>query len=219
MIYIPIGDHCAGAICLKQAGMRSASYPFDWVVTSHSNKLMHSNFGWIVHTFMHMLDHPDDIHAFVTDLFISPLFDAKTKVHYGVEVWFPHDNFGASDNFGTPDNIRETIEKYVRRYKRLIEVTTSNVHITYLLVTRGYGVERAQLMTLINKIHAVNNKARFLWISGEKETTCENVHPTMLSIHTVKLPEGYDDVHQQNEARRPHIVSVLQKHISLIYNK
>ena len=38
---IPIGDHCAISIILKDLGLRNKSYPFDW--SSHTDILFNTN--------------------------------------------------------------------------------------------------------------------------------------------------------------------------------
>ena len=38
---IPIGDHCAISIALKELGLRTKSYPFDWV--THKKELHDTN--------------------------------------------------------------------------------------------------------------------------------------------------------------------------------
>ena len=43
---IPIGDHCAISIILKDLGLRNKSYPFDW--SSHTDILFNTN---IIYTY------------------------------------------------------------------------------------------------------------------------------------------------------------------------
>jgi len=200
-IIIPIGDHCAGAICLRELGLRSAAFPFDWIVTAQANKLEHSNFSWIAHTIMHLLDHPNTIPVFIADLFSAPQFQPQTKINTAHALWFPHDNFDSEVAFA------ETRTKYVRRMTRLIQTLRAQNQVTLLLVTRHHGVESEVVLRLLDTIIALNPKSRLIWISG---CATPVIHHSALHVHVVPMPiDDTKDEHALNVTRRVHIKECL----------
>jgi hypothetical protein len=200
-IIIPIGDHCAAAICLRELGLRSAAFPFDWIVTAHANKLEHSNFSWIAHTILQLLHSPHTIPAFVAKLFAVPEFQPQTKINTAHALWFPHDNFDSEVAFS------ETVAKYVRRMTRLIQTLRARHPVTLLLVTRHHGVESDVVLRLLDTITALNPNSRLIWISG---CVTPVIHHSALHVHVVPMPiDDTKDEHALNVTRRVQIKECL----------
>lgn len=197
---IPIGDHCAAAICLQEAGLRQCAFPFDWVVTSLPDKQTHSNLAWVVDTIAHLLHH--DVEPFVASLFGPDQFDAATKTNTHHNIWFPHDAFNGN-------RMEETQAKYVRRFARLVQTLRSGSPVTCLFITRS-NINPNLLRALQAAIEVVNPHVDYVCITG-KDT---NLHLLKTTITQISLHAHSVDAHANNVARRPAIVQFLLHHFA-----
>jgi hypothetical protein len=101
---IPLGDHCAISIILKELDIRQKSYPFDWVVKTdpiHDTNIIY-NMSLIDE--LHLSDNVDDI----VKKYIGNAFENR-KTNTKNNIWFAHDD----------GDISEIFEKYKRRFLRL----------------------------------------------------------------------------------------------------
>ena len=116
---ISIGDHCIIPLLLKELGLRTKSYPFDW--TTHQEQLHDTN---IMHnlSFIERLSY-DSIDNIVQDYLGPDITNGK----HGV-ICFPHE-------VGTKEEIAE---KYKRRFERLKQDMQSRQ--VYIMLTRHYFI-------------------------------------------------------------------------------
>ena len=127
---IPIGDHCAISIILKELNLRKQSYPFDW--NANIEQLYHTNIIYNIKIISEIKssDNIDDIDDIVKK-YIGDAFDTDKKINSINNIWFPHDS----------ENITNIFEKYKRRFIRLKEdLNKKNI---YILLTRYYYIEKS----------------------------------------------------------------------------
>lgn len=116
---ISIGDHCTVPLLLKELGLRTKSYPFDW--TTHEEQLHDTN---IMHnlSFIQRLSH-DNLDSIVED-YLGP--DITNGYHDVIR--FPHE-------VGTKEEIAA---KYKRRFERFREAMQTKQ--VYVMLTRHYFI-------------------------------------------------------------------------------
>lgn len=157
---IPIGDHCAIAMILKELGIRTYSYPFDWVCCAVSGE---TNIVHNVHRIITLIDAP--VHDVVNDYLGDIMHNDKT--HNG--VMFP-------DETGEFETIRL---KYIRRFERLQNIIyDKNV---YIIVTRNIQINQTDFDNIINIITHLNPHNKVLFISGiEQPCVTHNKYDNVL---------------------------------------
>jgi hypothetical protein len=119
---IPIGDHCAISLILRELNLRKNSYPFDWV--SNIDELYNTNIIYNIQLIseLKLSDNIDDI----VQKYIGDAFNNE-KINSISNIRFPHDN----------ENITDIFEKYKRRFIRLkLDLNKKNIFI--LLYRRRY---------------------------------------------------------------------------------
>ena len=157
---IPIGDHCAISLILKELNLRKQSYPFDWV--TNIEQLYDSNIINNVEIIRELKasDNVDDIvKKYVGDAFYTP-----KKINSINNIWFPHDT----------EDITEIFEKYKRRFTRLKEdLYKKNV---FVLLTRHYYIEKDIFEKILKELLSYNSESVVLFISGTNHTYFDNIN-------------------------------------------
>ena len=152
---IPIGDHCAISIILKELNIRKKSYPFDWV--TKIDQVYDTN---IIYN-LNLIDKlilDDDINKII-NIYIGDAF-TNNKINILNNIWFPHDD-------------ENNIEKYKRRFLRLKEdIYCKNI---YILLTRHYYISQEIFEKIINQLLNYNNNSIILFISGINHEYFENM--------------------------------------------
>jgi hypothetical protein len=146
---IPIGDHCAIPMILKDLSLRQKSYPFDWV--THQDHLYDTNIMYNL-SIMDQLcktEHVEEVvHMYLGDAFDNDRFNPATL------MWFPHDTEAKADIF----------EKYNRRFARLkSDLSQKNM---FILLTRHYYIEKTQFEKIIAQLLSYHPESMILFISG-----------------------------------------------------
>jgi hypothetical protein len=140
---IPIGDHCAISILLKELDLRKKSYPFDW--TTHQEQVYNTN---IMHNvdIIRKLNH-DSIENIVNDYLGEDITTGK----HGL-LCFPHE-------VGTK---QEITAKYERRFERLKQdLNETNM---YIMLTRHYYINQPIFESIMETL--LKNDSTLLFISG-----------------------------------------------------
>lgn len=146
---IPIGDHCAISIILKELNLRTCSYPFDWI--TKVDQLYDTNIMYNI-SLIHELSITDDIDDIVKK-YIGDAFE-NNKTNSLTNIWFPHDT----------ENIDVIYEKYKRRFIRLkSDLYKKNI---FILLTRHYYIEKDIFEQIIKQLLNYNNDSIILFISG-----------------------------------------------------
>ena len=153
---IPIGDHCAISMILKELGLRRKSYPFDWIM--HTEGIHNTNI--IQNVELIDLLKIKTIENIVK-LFIDNAFDNENKTN-SKNICFPHDT----------EEVCEIFTKYERRFNRILEDLNKNN--IFILLTRHYYIDE----NTFNKIKQVllrdNDNSIILFISGTNHIYFEN---------------------------------------------
>lgn len=162
---IPLGDHCATAIILKdELKLRKKSYPFDWIAAKGDN-IIDSNINYILDKLLFLFDNNNYIHLdekidyIVNDMIGNCFQDNNLNDHYNINnnIVFPHES-------GTREEI---IEKYKRRFKRLFNDITSCEKNLYIIVSRVYNFDKNKLHNILEIFKKYNKDSKFLIILGE----------------------------------------------------
>jgi hypothetical protein len=187
---IPIGDHCAISLILKELNLREKSYPFDWVV--NREQLYDTN---IIHNIelIHKLE-STSVDSIVAE-YIGDALDSENKTNSKTHTWFIHDNESKS----------EVIQKYERRFNRLKEdICKKNV---FILLTRCYYIEK-YVFEYISNILLINNNSIILFISGTDHTYFQDMQSDTIQFKYIP----YDASNAFNEdysSFRPKIKAYL----------
>lgn len=153
---IPVGDHCAISIILKELGLRKKSYPFDWIM--HTDNINNTNIIQNVEIIDKLTF--ENIENIVRD-FIGNAFDNNNKTNSN-NICFPHDN----------EEINKIFKKYERRFNRLLEdLNKKNI---FILLTRHYYIEQVIFNKIKNVLLSYNDNSILLFISGIDHTYFEN---------------------------------------------
>ena len=175
---IPIGDHCAISIILKELNLRKQSYPFDWV--SNIEQLYDTNIIYNI-KIISQLKSSDNIDDIVKE-YIGDAFDNDKKINSINNIWFPHDNENTTDNF----------EKYKRRFIRLKEdLNKKNI---YILLTRHYYIEKTIFDKILEQLLSQNSDSIILFISGTNHIYFDNIQYSNVIFKHIE----YDTSHFYN---------------------
>ena len=155
---IPLGDHCAIPIILKELNLRKCSYPFDWVTMVP--QVVNTNIFYNV-TLLHELYKTDQIDS-LTRKFIGNAFNNTKKMNTTTKIWFPHDNGKKAD----------LLEKYKRRFFRLKhDLPKKNI---FVLLTRHYHIDEPTFTRMTESLLQYNKESILLFISGTPHTYADN---------------------------------------------
>ena len=165
---IPIGDHCAISIILKELNVRKNSYPFDWV--SNTEQLHDTNIIYNV-SIIDELNASDDVDEIVKK-YIGDACNTTNKTNTNNNIWFPHDTELHTDVF----------EKYKRRFIRL---KSDLIHPNmFLLLTRHYYIEKVVFQQIMEQLLKYNNESVLLFISGTNHEYFETMdHANVIFKH------------------------------------
>jgi hypothetical protein len=145
---IPIGDHCAAAILLKDLGLRNASYPFDWVVCHEQVK--DTNIFLNIQ-YIRALNSTNARQ--IACEFVGDADRSQERVNSKNNIWFPHDE---------PQTM---IEKYTRRFARLFSDLQAHTNI-FVMVTRCYFISQEQFDAIMETLLGFKKGNRILFFSG-----------------------------------------------------
>lgn len=158
---IPIGDHCAIPIILKELSLRQKSYPFDWV--THVDQAYDTNIIYNIEL-INELHSSDNIDSIVNKYIGN--FETNNEVNSSNNIWFAHDK----------GNTAEIFEKYKRRFIRLKEdLNKKNI---FVLLTRIYYIEKDTFEQIIHQLSKYNTNSIILFISGTNHTYFEKMSYT-----------------------------------------
>jgi hypothetical protein len=156
---IPIGDHCAISIILKELKLRQHSYPFDWVTKVEHLYDTNIIYNILLINELNITDNVD----YIVKKYIGNAFD-NNKTNTLTNIWFPHDT----------ENITDIFEKYKRRFIRLKEdLYKKNI---FILLTRHYYIEKDIFEQIIEQLLNYNRDSIILFISGTNHSYIENMN-------------------------------------------
>jgi hypothetical protein len=156
---IPIGDHCAISLILKELNLRTKSYPFDWVTAI--DQLNDTNIVYNIQIIneLTLSDNVDDI----AQKYIGDAFENTNRNSIN-NITFPHDT----------ENVADIFEKYKRRFNRLkTDLPKKNM---FILLTRHYYIEKDIFQKISEQLLQYNTESIILFISGANHTYFENMN-------------------------------------------
>ena len=149
---VPLGDHCAISMILKDLNIRKSSYPFDWIV--HKEQIYDTN---IITNFtlVKRLMNNNNIQHIVNDM-IGNAFHTSSKINFNNNLWFPHDE---------EKDISLIYKKYERRFERLFHDITNKKNV-FILLTRHYYIKETIFEEIMKTLLSFNSENKILFISG-----------------------------------------------------
>ena len=151
---ISLGDHCAIPIILNDLGLRTKSYPFDWIAyrTLIYNTNLFYNFNLVKELMLN-----SDVSAIVAKL-VGNVFSSKYKTRVNNEngIWFPHDHEKTST---------EIIEKYKRRFTRMMTDIREKPTI-FMMLTRHVIIKQPVFDEMLATLLSYNQENKIIFISG-----------------------------------------------------
>lgn len=134
--FVPVGSRCA-SVEIAQKIISQPRFPFDWCQMN-------------VWSMKKVIELEQDYSKEFWSMYFSELDD--TKHHTKTQSWFPH------DSFSTNIEMNMTVEKYVRRTERLLQILESPTNKVFLIVF-GFPEESSSEATNI-LYHALKAKAK-----------------------------------------------------------
>lgn len=138
---IPIGSNCHVAESLRVAGIRTFSYPFDWVAMNTS---MYTKYPLKI-----MSLKTEEVEEFCRDFF------SNDKIHLEYGIAFPHDD---------KNNI---CEKYTRRIKRMFEHIKSAKNVNLFFATRWENLDN-EVIQIFEAFKAINPNVHLYTVNAFK---------------------------------------------------
>lgn len=179
MNIIPLGDHCAISLILRELELRVQSYPFDWV--THNDQLYHTNILYNVDICNQLTS--TNAREIAT-IYIGNAYK-NNQVNLQNGIWFPHEE---SDE-------TETISKYERRFHRLYEqLEKPNI---FILVTRIYFITEEEFSVLYYRLMKRNSQSHIVFISGVSHSYLKKYNNVIFKHipYDVTLYYQYDYTH------------------------
>jgi hypothetical protein len=205
---IPLGDHCAIAMILKELNMREKSYPFDWI--AHYESLNNSSI-YTIFEIINKLNSSPNIDEIIEN-YIGDAF-TNNKINSKNQLWFPHDEINEKENI----TVHDIFQKYRRRFERLLDSLNHNKNI-FIIVTRIFYIEEEKFNILYNTIMNYNKDNIIIFISGSTHNyfNVNNYNNVIYKyIHYQKeLYYNYDYTHF-----RPLIKYFLNNILNILLNK
>lgn len=157
---IPIGDHCAISLVLKDLNLRKQSYPFDWV--TRNDQIHDTNIMYNIQI-IRELTSSDNV-DYIVQKYIGNAFDNdNNKLNSANHIIFPHDT----------ENVADIFEKYKRRFVRLkLDLHKKNI---FILLTRHYYIEMDVFQKIVEELLSYNHDSIVLFISGTNHAYFENM--------------------------------------------
>ena len=189
---IPIGDHCAISIILKELNLRTKSYPFDWV--TNQDQLYNTNIIYNIELINELNELNELNLEKLVKKYIGNAFDNNKKINTNNNIWFPHDFLDHSKNITDhsenitdhsknitdhsenitdhSENITNIFEKYKRRFTRLKQdLNKKNI---FILLTRHYYIEKDKFQQIMEQLLNYNNDSIIIFCSGTDHTYFDN---------------------------------------------
>jgi hypothetical protein len=157
---IPLGDHCAIAIILKELSLRKKSYPFDWVTMAgipDTTTIIYNT------ELIHELNESDNI-DYIVNKYIGNALDSDNKINNINNIFFPHETINKSEVF----------EKYKRRFIRIKQdIKKPSI---FILLTRQYYISKDKFEQIKTQLLNYNSNSIILFISGINHEYFENMN-------------------------------------------
>lgn len=160
--FVPMGDHCASALILKDIKVRQYSYPFDWIV--HVDEYNGSCIPVILSLCEFILE-TGSIGAALSLFLPIPYHSQITLTTVGpLRNWirFPHDQFWDSSQ-----KWNDEMQKYKRRFLRLYKHIISGRPIVFVSICRSYLLTQRDIKMINDCLLCYNQKSKFIFISGQ----------------------------------------------------
>lgn len=196
---VPIGDHCVVAENLKALGLRTASYPFDWVSYHSPNIIQITNINYNIGLIQELMD-TSDVHTIVKS-YIGDALENKEHYNTSTNILFPHES-------GTRNEI---FEKYERRFQRLKTDIQTQPNL-FMLISRCYLFERTTLDSYVKLFQSYHPDNKLLFICGvDHPYLHENPYGT--SVIFKYIPYDHTKFYQYDYTDfRPNVTRFLQSY-------
>jgi hypothetical protein len=119
LLFVSLGSNCAPAHVLRDYGQRTVAFPFDWVVSADTGKLIE------------LLE--DDFRCFFDERFLHKSSNGWAHLLY--QLTFPHD----------PQILEDFKDKYQRRISRFRELNQYPGQVTFLRFASPYFPEYSEI--------------------------------------------------------------------------
>lgn len=158
MHYISLGEFCTPAIVVEELGLRTASYPFDWLYSTLKENVS------MVSEMIHSKSIETVLKKYSTFLERQPNDLDRNEYHFA----FPH---------GPVANTQEFNDTARRRIQRLYDIIHSTEEITFIFCNRNDKIDAKLLLDFIQIVQSINNKCKMIVLHGDIELICE--HPSI----------------------------------------
>ncbi len=167
-IFISIGSNCSTRSHIQKYNNADSQITlfFDWLIVD-------------IESVIELFKHYKDFNSYFSKSHIVHIRDANSRAHVKFTkvptCEFLHD---LTPNY-TPKKLDEFIEKYKRRYARILEHIYSTTHIYF--VFKGY-LEHSNIMEFIKTIYIINPRCNFTLTHIIKENTPTQILPNFIQI-------------------------------------
>lgn len=131
-VFVSLGSYCGPAGFTRSAGLRTAAFPFDWLVFTSEEKLIEV----LNDDFLHFLDQD----YLIPDHYLIPFYTGATLVNTYYHFQFCHDGTfheGPEHNQNSNLNMQKLIAKYTRRIQRFRDLNHHRGRIFFIRSSYG----------------------------------------------------------------------------------
>lgn len=173
--FISLGDHCYPAILMKELGLRTSAYPFDWI--AHNDELNGNLTNLIIDIIVYIQNGNSVDQILNKFLPLEENLGSCREFAIRNNVKFPHDKFHLSGK----DYVNE-VRKYKRRLERLAKKVHTNKPIHYLLISKRYSPSNYHI-EFFQRSLAWQSESRVTIVTGAKFV--EEMSTPKLTIHSI----------------------------------
>jgi hypothetical protein len=193
---IPLGDNCAISIILKELGLRTKSYPFDWILHVGPNPT-YSIIEHNIKLFLELLEIGDIEN--ITNKLLGDYIDENNKING--DFIFPHET-------GSKEYIKN---KYLRRFQRLYnDVIDKNNNNLFIIITRCFLVDGNIINNLYDKLIDINTNNKIIFVSGFEQNIIQKSNLEYKYI----FYDGTKGFEPNHTIFRPQLKNYLQNEIN-----
>lgn len=194
---IPMGDHDAVVLVLKDLKIRKCAYPFDWC--NLYSQLYDTNLNQILDIMKRKLVNGEKDKILMQEM-IGNAFNNSERINFSNNLQFKH-----SDNYFS----NSVVSTYTRRFKRLIEHIVSGNKNLYIFVNRYANISEQKIIELRDLLIQYNKNSKLLLFLG-KQHDCFKSMENVIYKYIPYDPNEFNDY--DTEFRK-----LISNHIKIFY--
>lgn len=128
ILFVGLGSYCEAADILKSCGVRKAAFPFDWILSTDSKKLIKI----LENDFSHFLEEKYLVPAKSSNMILL-------QTYYNME--FHHEGEWRGDSYYLEHTMEKLVEKYKKRIERFRQLKSYKGKVFFIRFANKYSLE------------------------------------------------------------------------------